>query len=63
MLMDIRTGVIVWTEHIGTDAIGAKQESDTGTNDFYRRLRTEAEGKAVTELGLRLKSYLSGKEN
>ncbi|PHI21039.1 hypothetical protein CEQ90_04990 [Lewinellaceae bacterium SD302] len=59
MLLDIRTGVIVWTEQISAEASGSKVESDTGQDDFYRRLRTEAEGKAIEDLGERLKAYLT----
>lgn len=58
MLLDIRTGVIVWTDNISAEALGTKVEGDTGQDDFYRRLRTKAEGKAVGELGERLKAYL-----
>ncbi len=57
MLLDIRTGVVVFTTTIDAEATGTKQESDTGSEDFYRRLRSEAASKAIGEMSLQLRDF------
>lgn len=58
MLLDIRTGVVVFTATLDAEATGTKQESDTGQEDFYRRLRDEAASKAISEMSLQLRRFL-----
>ncbi|MEL6143102.1 MAG: hypothetical protein AAFU67_15980, partial [Bacteroidota bacterium] len=42
ILMDVRTGIIVFTNTVSKEVIGTKQSDDTGDADFYRRIQEEA---------------------
>jgi hypothetical protein len=58
LLLDVRTGIIVFAQTVSTEATGQRQESDTGNSDVARRVQAEASGKAIRELAQQLAAFL-----
>ncbi|MTB50872.1 hypothetical protein [Lewinella sp. W8] len=60
LLLDVRTGIIVFAQTVSTEATGQREESDTGNNDVARRVQAEASAMAIEELARQLSAFLKG---
>jgi len=58
VLLDVRTGIIVFTKTMSKEVLGAKQNSDTGDADFYRRIQEEASILATEAAAKELATFL-----
>lgn len=58
LLLDVRTGIIVFAQTVSTEASGQRQESDTGNSDVARRVQAEAAELAINKLANQLSEFL-----
>ena len=59
LLMDIRTGIIVFATTETRDAVGQRVDTDTGSEDVRRRIQFEAATAALTAVAQQLTTYLT----
>ena len=59
LLLDIRTGIVVFSSTVSADATGTRLESDTGASDARQRIQAEASLKATGMLAGEVGAFLS----
>ena len=59
MILDIRTGLILFTSVVTKDAIGQKKENELDNTEALKRIQHEAALLTLDEIGQRINEFLA----
>lgn len=62
LLLDIRTGIVPFSTVVSRDYVATNQDSDASAADRSRRAETEASLRAVAEVAVQLRTFLTDRE-